>query len=177
MDSRDICRCWQHFKEVKALMLTLLCILRQPAVQMAMLHTCCHNTKQQVCRVVASCLRSTFVKLPASLCAASKKLPNDCVCCLCDAEMYEHASQVTGRGPAPRPVMQQPTYTPIATQTSAQFAQSPALTPGSPSAPAPSYQDFESESEGSEVSGTPGEINTRPPLLSHPFVRPHGFCH
>ncbi|KAL3154153.1 hypothetical protein ABBQ32_013677 [Trebouxia sp. C0010 RCD-2024] len=71
-------------------------------------------------------------------------------------EMYEHASQVTGRGAAPRPAMQQPTHTPIATQTSAPYIQSPAPTPASPAAPAPSYQDFESESEGSPVSGTPG---------------------
>ena len=79
---------------------------------------------------------------------------------VCDAEMYEHASQVTGRGPAPRAVMHQPAHTPIATQTSASFGQSPALAPPSVAAPAPSYQDFESESEGSEASGTPGKIST-----------------
>ena len=76
--------------------------------------------------------------------------------------MYEHASQVTGRGPAPRPVTQQPAQTPIATQTSAFFAQSPVPSlPAAPAmtlapAPAPSYQDFESESEGSEPADTPG---------------------
>lgn len=92
----------------------------------------------------------------------------------CHAEMYEHASQVTGRGPAPRPVMQQPAQTPIATQTSAFLSHSPvsslpaATAVTLPSAPAPSYQDFESESEGSEFADSPG--NTKSTLLACTYV-------
>ena len=73
--------------------------------------------------------------------------------------MYEHANEVTGRGPSARPAMQQPASTPIATQTSGPAAHSPALTPAS--VPAPSYQDFESESEGSEVPDTPGRTEPK----------------
>ena len=97
---------------------------------------------------------------------------------VCDAEMYEHASQVTGRGAAPRAVMQQPAQTPIATQTSAPYlAQSPALTPVSAPAPAPSYQDFESESEGSEASGTPGKLSNHVHMRALTASSPHLLTH
>lgn len=154
-------------------MLTLRPVLRQPSAQLPTSHTHTHTRSQRhhehvlmwYCRVRVEGLSLLLTSMYAVTKAPPVSECSCCICiciCMCDAEMYEHASQVTGRGAAPRAVTQQPAHTPIATQTSAPcLAQSPALTPVTAPAPAPSYQDFESESEGSEASGTPGKLKAQ----------------
>lgn len=81
------------------------------------------------------------------------------------ADLYEHVRQETGRGVTPsqratpeQPSSQQPSSPAIAAVPAARPYQEPYSASNSP-APGPSYQDFESESEGS-VSNTPGKLHT-----------------
>lgn len=79
------------------------------------------------------------------------------------ADLYEHVRQETGRGatPSQRATPEQPPQQPsspaIAAVPAARPYQGPYSASNSP-APGPSYQDFESESEGS-VSTTPGKLH------------------
>lgn len=89
---------------------------------------------------------------------------------LLSADMYKHVRQQTGRGPplAQKGPSQQPQ--PSSPAIAAVPARSPYAYQASPvpaasPAPGPSYQDFESESEGS-VSSTPGKI-----CISHMLVQ------